>query len=86
VFVGDQHCEFKGDVYICMLKATDSDGDALTYSLKGAPPGMTADPETGEIRWNVPQDFAGKAAFKAVVRDGHGGEAEHNLSFTIKKQ
>jgi hypothetical protein len=77
---------FDGRVCTYQVTATDPDGDALTYSLKGAPSGMTVDPETGAIRWNVPLDFAGKASFTAVVNDGHGGESEQNLSFTIKKQ
>ena len=75
---------FDGTVCTYWVKATDPDGDRLTYSLKGAPSGMTIDKETGRIRWDVPADFAGKASFTAVVKDGHGGESEQKLTFTIK--
>jgi Bacterial Ig domain len=77
---------FDGRVCTYQVKATDPDGDPLTYYLKNAPSGMTVDPETGAIRWEVPQDFGGKVSFTAVVKDGRGGESEQNLSFIINKQ
>jgi hypothetical protein len=40
--------------YIYEVKASDPDGDKLTFSLEGAPPGMTIDPTIGRIEWNVP--------------------------------
>ncbi len=84
----DKNGRFNFDGRVCtyQVKATDPDGDPLTYSLKNAPSGMTVDPETGAIRWEVPQDFGGKVSFTAVVKDGRGGESEQNLNFTINKQ
>jgi hypothetical protein len=84
----DKNGRFNFDGRTCtyQIKAADPDGDPLTYSLKSAPSGMTVDPETGAIRWEVPQDFAGKVSFTAVVKDGRGGESEQHLSFIINKQ
>ena len=47
----------------------DADGDVLTWSLTGAPGGMTVDPATGAIRW----DFAlpGTYALELLVTDVH---------------
>ncbi len=40
--------------YIYEVKAIDSDGDTLTFSLETGPPGMTIDPSTGVVRWDIP--------------------------------
>ncbi len=40
--------------YTYEVKASDPDGDKLTFFLEGGPPGMTIDPATGRIEWNVP--------------------------------
>jgi len=75
---------FDGKIYSCQVTATDADGDALTYSLKTAPPDMTIDPSTGLIKWNVPPDFKGKTPITVSVNDGHGGEALQGLNIEIK--
>lgn len=66
---------FDGRVYTDQVKASDPDGDTLAYSIKSSPEGVTIDPATGRISWNVPADFNGKATITAAVNDGHGGEA-----------
>jgi hypothetical protein len=78
--------KFDGNTYIGQIKASDPDGDPLTYSLKAAPPGMTVDSSTGSVKWNVPADFNGKVSFTVSVSDGHGGEATQDLSFGILPQ
>jgi hypothetical protein len=77
---------FSGDIFTCQIKATDPDGDPLTYSLKTSPPGMTIDPSTGLIKWKVPSDFKGKAPFTVSVSDGHGGEASQSFNLEIKSE
>jgi hypothetical protein len=74
---------FKGHVCTTQIRATDPDGDTLTYSLKEAPPGMTIDPATGVMTWNVPPDFEGKVSFTACVNDGHGGETLKTFHFEV---
>ena len=76
--------KFDGNTYIGQIKATDPDGDPLTYSLKSAPPGMSIDSSTGLIKWDVPPDFMGKASFTVSVADGHGGEASQSFNVEIK--
>jgi len=76
--------KFNGDIFRYQVKAEDPDGDALAYSLKTAPAGMTINPATGLIQWNVPADFKDKAEIKVSVSDGHGGEATQSFSFTMK--
>lgn len=77
----DKAFVFDGKTYAYQIKAADPDGDALTYSLKTAPDGMTID-SSGLIRWNVTPDFKGEAPVTVSVSDGSGGEAL--MSFTVK--
>lgn len=72
---------FDGNIYTYQIKASDPDGDVLTYSLKTAPDGMTVD-SSGLVRWNVPPDFKGKSPVAVTVIDGHGGESV--LSFDVR--
>ncbi len=83
----NEHTNFKfdGKTYTYQVNATDPDEDTLTYSLKSAPSGMTIDPKTGAIQWNVPPDVKGKTIFTVSVADGNGGEATQSLTFEIKQ-
>jgi hypothetical protein len=74
---------FDGSFYSYQIRATDPDGDPLTYSLKSAPAGMTINPSTGLIQWNVPPDFKGKAPITVSVTDGYGGEAMQSFTLEI---
>jgi len=58
--------------YIYEVKANDEDGDTLSYSLEDAPHGMTIDPSTGIIQWNIPSDAKDSYSFRIVVTDGDG--------------
>ncbi len=56
------------------IKATDPDGDTLTYSLVEAPPGVNIDQKSGVITWlNVPENQQ-KLDLKVKINDGHNGE------------
>jgi hypothetical protein len=58
------------------LEATDEDRDKLTYSLKGAPDGMTIDKDLGVLRYKGTRDEPG-GAYKITVlaEDPDGGKA-----------
>jgi hypothetical protein len=68
------------------VRASDADGDPLTYSIKNAPPGMSIDPGTGRVRWVTSPGTAGKVPFTAVVSDGSGGESTARITVTIAEQ
>jgi hypothetical protein len=67
---------FDGRVYTDQVKASDPDGDTLAYSIKSGPEGLTIDPVTGQISWNIPTDFKGRASITAAANDGQGSEAK----------
>jgi hypothetical protein len=81
---GYKETNFDGNNYAGRIIASDPDGDTLTYYLKSGPSGLTIDPSTGMIKWNVPSDFKGKAPFKILVSDGHGGEVSQDLAIDIE--
>lgn len=74
---------FDGSVYTYQVKAEDPDGDPLSYALSSGPQGMTIDPSTGRVRWEVPAEFHGEEKFTVSVRDGHGGESKRDLIVRI---
>lgn len=76
---------FDGKVYTYQVKASDPDGDPLTYSLKSSPQGMTIN-HSGLVQWNVPAGFKGKAPFTVSVSDGYGGEAQQSFAFEIRTE
>jgi hypothetical protein len=63
---------FDGTTYSYQVKASDPDGDSLTYDLKSGPPGMSIS-MTGLITWIVPSRFSGKVPVSISVSDGKGG-------------
>jgi len=77
------------DRYIYEVKANDPDGDKLTYSLEGAPPGMTMNPVTGGIEWNVPPVSELKSDvvynLKIVASDGDA-TAFQGFNLSLKKE
>lgn len=56
--------------YIYEVKAVDPDGDTLTFSLEETPPGMTIDPTTGIIQWNIPPEAKRIYSIRIVATDG----------------
>jgi hypothetical protein len=81
MIIEDKKFWVEDNIYRHQIKATDPDGDVLTYSLKVAPAGMTINSSTGLIQWNNPQDLNKKIPITLSVTDGNGGETSQ--SFTL---
>lgn len=71
-------------VYRITFKATDADGDTLSYSLKEPLEGAIIDKQTGEIQYSIPVGKSGSHAFVVLVSDGHGGDLVYNIAFEIQ--
>lgn len=70
------------------VKASDPDDDKLSFSLEGAPPGMTVDPATGHIEWNLSAVTDLKVAsfnIKVVVSDSEA-QAFQTFNVGLKKE
>jgi hypothetical protein len=76
---------FDGTTYTYQVKASDPDGDPLSYSLETAVPGMTINEKTGLLKWAVPPDFTGVQGATVVVKDDNGGAAQYTVKITINK-
>jgi hypothetical protein len=75
---------FNGSVYTYQVRASDADGDTLSYALASPVQDMKIDASTGLVTWNIPPDFEGKKTIAIVVNDGHGGIATYSLDIAIR--
>jgi hypothetical protein len=83
--VEDKVAIFDGKQFSYQVKATDADGDSLTYSLVEGPPGATIDQKSGIITWsNVPEDQQ-KLDLKVKINDGHNGEITYPVTVNFSK-
>jgi hypothetical protein len=83
MIVDHKEFSFDGTVYTYQVRASDPDGDTLTYSLESPLSGMTIDPSTGLLKWVVPSEFKGKQDVLISVSDGNGGIAKYSITITI---
>lgn len=74
-----------GGRYAYHVQATDPDGDALTYALESAPPGMTIDAQTGQINWVPSPETKGRYVVRIVAKDPKGGFASQEFELALSK-
>ncbi len=86
VIQGQERFQVDGNVITFHVRASDADGDSLSYSIKDASAGMIIDRSTGRVRWETDTGATGKVPFTVVVSDGSGGEATAQFNVTIAEQ
>jgi hypothetical protein len=69
--------------YEYTMKATDPDGDPLTFGLDLAPAGMIIDKTSGKIGWVIPSNLIGSQHVRVVVEDDQGGSAFQDFELTL---
>jgi hypothetical protein len=74
----------EGGQYDYLVRATDADGDPVTYALEVAPPGMTIDANTGRIHWQVSPDMKGSYRVRVLAKDPQGGFAAQEFDLSLK--
>lgn len=70
-------------VYTYQVTAEDPDNDPLTFSIEGAPSGMSIDAKSGLITWTIPQGVSGDFTFKVVADDGKGGKVSQTVPLVL---
>ena len=83
---GQEQFQVSDNAVTFHVRASDADGDPLTYSLKDAPAGMSIDRKTGLVRWMTSPGTTGKVPFSVIVSDGAGGESNARFSVTIAQE
>ena len=70
--------------YDYQVEATDTESDAITFSLETAPPGMTIDEQKGSVSWQISPDQIGVHKVRVLAKDSQGAitfqEFELNLT------
>ncbi len=80
--VGNQTNAENDTVNLVVATASDPDGDAVTFSATGLPPGLTINSGTGRITGTISFDAAGNYDVSVVVSDG-SLTARGTLSWTV---
>lgn len=75
--------KFEALEYSYQVKASDPDGDSLSWRLDKAPQGMTINPASGLINWPLTGVKAGVYPMKIVVSDPAGAEAFQEFDLTL---
>lgn len=83
VIIDHKDFHFDKKTFTYQVKASDPDGDVLSYSIKSGPPGMAINPSTGLVKWDIPPEFKGNAQVMVSVTDDHGGETLYTFEVTI---
>ena len=75
----------EGDTLLLYLRASDPDGDSLTYALEGTPPaGLVVNAQNGELRWATGEGLGGRTYPVTVsVRDSGVPRLGTTRSFQI---
>ncbi len=68
------------------VDVTDPDGDAILYSLKSGPAGMSIDSATGSITWSPTTSDIGSHAILVDVNDNRGGSTQQQFTLSTIAQ
>lgn len=71
-----------GATYRYTVKATDPDGDPLTFRLNQSPDGMTID-AFGRILWNTPAAGVGNHSIVVAVSDNYNQTVTQSFTLTV---
>ena len=66
-----------------MVRASDPEGKAITFSLEIGPPGMVINKMTGQILWEPPVGTKGTYPVKVMVEDNEGASAFQEFTLVI---
>ena len=72
-----------GKVFQYLAKASDPDGDSVTFELVGAPTGVAINTTTGLLSWTPTNAQKGEQQFQIRVKDNKGGQALSTVKATV---
>ncbi|MFA5909870.1 MAG: MBG domain-containing protein [Vicinamibacterales bacterium] len=74
---------YEGDAASVQVVGTDPNGDDLTYSAAGLPPGLSINPATGQIGGTLAYSAAGSYDVTLTVTDDSGLTATATFTWTV---
>jgi len=74
----------EGTKYIYQVKANDPDNDPITFTLKSGPKGMTIDPKSGLLQWQIRAEDKGTHTIEIEVSDNEGAKSYQQYSLAIE--
>lgn len=69
--------------YLYQVKASDPDGDPMTFHLKSGPKGMKIDQKTGLIEWEIRKEDKGSHSVEIDVSDDSGARSTQRYTLSI---
>lgn len=69
--------------YVYAVKASDPDGDPVTYALEAWPPGMKIDKATGRIEWPLSGKLSGTHKIRITATDSQEARAFQEFDVTL---
>lgn len=85
-FVSTPPNSFSGNLYEYQPQAIDPEGTRVSYQLDSAPDGMTLDPETGLIRWEITAESVGEHTVTLVATDEDGRQNSQTYTINLSLQ
>jgi len=73
----------EGDSVYVGLMAWDPDGDTLSFSAEGLPPGLTLDAGSGVISGALDYESSGSYVVSVTVSDSHGATASGSFTWEV---
>jgi len=82
-FVSTYPLQFSNFVYQYSARAEDPDNDPLRYELEAGPEGMSIDPQTGELSWEINTGQGGEYHVSIAAEDPEGLRATQEFTLTV---
>ena len=74
----------EGTKYLYQVKANDPDNDPVTFTLKSGPKGMTIDPRSGLLQWQIRKEDKGTHSIEIEISDNEGAKSYQQYSLAIE--
>lgn len=72
------------NLYVYPVKASDPDGDPVTFSLgPSVPKGMTIDPQSGKLQWALSPESSGTFLIEIIATDKDGAKGVQRYRMTV---
>lgn len=71
---------------VYQIRASDPEGDRLTYKLASGPQGMAIDPQSGLVTWDTQDAANGEYKATVLVTDTAGGSASYTFAVRLNRE